>query len=142
MIPITDSTIAIAAALATAIMAAFLISLWLAIAGRRALSHTQELLRRCENELAESRTEQRGVSVALEQTQGQLQAKLEELASLKAELASSSARLNSAQQALTQLETQRLEREDRHLAQIALLNETRENLKKEFENLANRIFED
>lgn len=142
MIPITDSTIAVAAALATAIMAAFLVSVWLAIAGRRALSHAQERLRSCENELAESRAEQRGVSVALEQTQGQLQEKLAELASLKAELASSSARLNSAQQALMQLETQRLEREDRHLAQIALLNETRENLKKEFENLANRIFED
>jgi DNA recombination protein RmuC len=142
MIPITDTTIAVAAALATAVLTALLVSVWLAVAGRRALANAQALLHNCESELAGSRTEQRGISVALEQTQGQLQTKLAELASLKAELASSSAQLNSAQQTLTQLETQRLEREDRHLAQIALLNETRENLKKEFENLANRIFED
>lgn len=142
MIPITDATIAVAAAVATAIITAFLASVWLAITGRRALKNAQALLRSCESELAESRAEQRGISVALEQTQGQLQAKLAELASVKAELASSSAQLNTAQQALTQLETQRLEREDRHLSQIAMLNETRENLKKEFENLANRIFED
>jgi DNA recombination protein RmuC len=142
MIPITESTIALAAAIATAVLAALLVSVWLAVAGRRALINAQALLRSCEGELAESRAEQRGASVALEQTQGQLQAKLAELASLKAELASCSAQLNNAQQALTQLETQRLEREDRHLAQISLLNETRENLKKEFENLANRIFED
>jgi DNA recombination protein RmuC len=142
MIPITESTIALAAAIATAVLAALLVSVWLAVAGRRALLNAQALLRSCEGELAESRAEQRGASVALEQTQGQLQAKLAELASLKAELASCSAQLNNAQQALTQLETQRLEREDRHLAQISLLNETRENLKKEFENLANRIFED
>ena len=42
----------------------------------------------------------------------------------------------------TQLQTQQNERDNQHLAQIKLLNETRENLKKEFENLANKIFED
>jgi DNA recombination protein RmuC len=50
--------------------------------------------------------------------------------------------LNNSLQSHAQLKAQQLEREDRHLEQIQLLNETRENLKKEFENLANKIFED
>jgi DNA recombination protein RmuC len=142
MIPITDTTIAVAAALATAILTALLVSVWQAISSRRELAHVRAVLCNREDDLAETRAAQRGLSVALEQTQIQLQGALSEVAALKAELTLASTQLNSAQLALTQLETQRLERDDRHLAQIALLNEARENLKKEFENLANRIFED
>jgi DNA recombination protein RmuC len=43
---------------------------------------------------------------------------------------------------LAQLKTEQRERESRHEEQLLLLNEARDNLKKEFENLANRIFED
>ena len=42
----------------------------------------------------------------------------------------------------TRLHTEHRERQDRHAEQVQLLNEARDNLKKEFENLANRIFED
>lgn len=142
MIPITDTTIGIAAALATAIVTALLVSMWLAVSSRRALAAMQALLRNRDDELAEARAELRGQSVAFEQSQLQLQARLREVTVLKSELAEARSQLNSTQQALAKLETQHLEREDRHLAQIALLNETRENLKKDFENLANRIFED
>lgn len=142
MIPISDTTIGIAAALATAIVTALLVSMWLAISSRRALAAVQALLRSRDDELAEARAELRGYSVALEQSQLQLQARLGEVTVLKSELAEARTQLNCTQQALAKLETQHLEREDRHLAQIALLNETRENLKKDFENLANRIFED
>ena len=92
--------------------------------------------------MAEARAEQRGQSVALSQGQLQLQAQQRELHALKAELSTVNTELTSALQESTQLRTQQREREDRHLEQIQLLNETRENLKKEFENLANRIFED
>jgi DNA recombination protein RmuC len=47
-----------------------------------------------------------------------------------------------AGQEIAQLKTERRERESRHEEQLQLLNEARENLRKEFENLANRIFED
>jgi DNA recombination protein RmuC len=40
------------------------------------------------------------------------------------------------------LATEHRERQDRHEEQVQLLNEARDNLKREFENLANRIFED
>lgn len=140
--PIDDTTIAIAAAVAAAIVTALLISLWQAISNRRALAEARAELRARESELADARAEQRGQLVAMEQAQIQLSSKVVELSSLNAEVTNLRTQLNTAQRALAQLETQRHEREDRHLEQIALLNEARENLKKEFENLANRIFED
>ena len=142
MIPTDDTTIAIVAALAAVIVTALLVSAWLLFTSRRALAAVRGQLRTRDDEIAAVRAEQRGHAVALEQCQSQLQERLAELSGLKSELADNRAHLNSAQQAIAQLETQRREREDRHLEQIALLNETRENLKKEFENLANRIFDD
>jgi DNA recombination protein RmuC len=99
-------------------------------------------LRTQDEELAEARAELRGQSVALDQARLQLQGKEAEQSSLKTELAALNTQLNIALKEHAQLETQQREREDRHLEQIELLNETRENLKKEFENLANKIFED
>lgn len=95
-----------------------------------------------EEALAEASAQQRGQAVALEQAQLQLQAKSSELSALTDDLTQIRAQLNASLQENTQLQTQQDEREDRHLEQIKLLNETRENLKKEFENLANKIFED
>src|SRR5690606_20229922 len=118
------------------------LSLWQGIVSRRAHASTRELLRSREEELAEARAELRGQSVALNQGQQQLQASQSELSALKTDLTAVTARLNTTLQEYAQLRTQQSEREDRHLEQIQLLNETRENLKKEFENLANRIFED
>lgn len=137
-----DQLMLIAAALAATLLTALLLSLWLGISSRRALTATHEQLRLREGELSEARAELRGQSVALEQAQRQLEARQAELATVKDELTATNTRLNTLLQEHTQLQTQQREREDRHLEQIQLLNETRENLKKEFENLANRIFED
>jgi len=142
MMPSNDNLIVIAAALAATVLTALFISIWQGIASRRSLANTLQQLRFREEELTEARAEQRGQSIALEQSQLQLQEKLTELYALKAELAGLSSQLNCSQREHAQLKTQQREREDRHLEQLQLLNETRENLKREFENLANRIFED
>ena len=94
------------------------------------------------DELARLQAENRGQAVALEQARLQTQEKLAELDALRTELAELYSRHNTLLTEHTELQTQQREREDRHVEQIALLNETRENLKKEFENLANKIFED
>ncbi|MCB1689431.1 MAG: DNA recombination protein RmuC [Halioglobus sp.] len=143
MTTLTDEQlIIIAAALAATLVTALVISIWQGITSRRALAATREELHAREQELSEARAEARGQSVAVEQGHRQLQANQHELNTLKAELAAMHQQLNKTLQEHAQLKTQQLEREDRHLEQITLLNETRENLKKEFENLANRIFED
>lgn len=92
--------------------------------------------------LANSSADNRGQSVELEQARLHMQEKLDEIKSAKSELAELSARHSTVLNEHTELQTQLREREDRHVEQIQLLNETRENLKKEFENLANKIFED
>jgi DNA recombination protein RmuC len=92
--------------------------------------------------MARSSADNRGQSVELEQARLHMQEKLDELKSSKSELAQLSARHSTVLNEHTELQTQLREREDRHAEQIELLNETRENLKKEFENLANKIFED
>ena len=140
---ITDENmIIVAAALAATLLTALFISIWQGIAHRRALAVTRLQLRAQEQELAEARTDLRGQSVALEQTRQQLQEKQAEHTLLKEELTALNSQLNTSLKEHAQLETQLREREDRHQEQIELLNETRENLKKEFENLANKIFED
>jgi DNA recombination protein RmuC len=141
--PLTDENlIVIAAAIAATVLTALFISIWQGISSRRALARALKQLRTREEELAETRAELRGQSVALDQARLQLQGKQAEHNSQKAELAALNTQLNTALKEHAQLETQQREREDRHLEQIELLNETRENLKKEFENLANKIFED
>jgi DNA recombination protein RmuC len=132
----------IAAALAAALVTALALSIWQSISGRRTLDTTRDQLRTRDEDLSEARAELRGQSVALEQGRQQLQTSQRELVSLKADLLKVQQQLNNILQEHAQLKTQQHEREDRHLEQVQLLRETRENLKKEFENLANRIFED
>ena len=134
--------IIIAAVLAATILTALFISIWQGVSSRRTLAECREQLRIREEALTEASAQQRGQAVALEQAQLQLQAKSSELSALTDDLTQIRAQLNASLQENTQLQTQQDEREDRHLEQIKLLNETRENLKKEFENLANKIFED
>ncbi len=73
----------------------------------------------------------------------------EKLELLEADVARLTAERNALQQELHEtvvntgkLETQLAERARQHAEQITLLNENREALKREFENLANKIFED
>lgn len=142
MILTENHLIIIAAALAATLLTALFISIWQGVSNRRTLAEYREQLKLYEGTLAEASAHERGQSVALEQAQLQLQAKLLEVSALADELTQFRTRLNASLQENTQLQTQQDEREDRHLEQIKLLNETRENLKKEFENLANKIFED
>lgn len=137
-----DQFLAIAAALAATLLTALFVSVWQGVASRRALANARENLQRTNAELAECHAQQRGQTVALEQAHQQLRDRGNEVGTLKADLAALNHRLNIALQEQAILQTQQHEREDRHNAQVHLLNETRENLKKEFENLANRIFED
>jgi DNA recombination protein RmuC len=141
--PLTqENVMLIAAALAAAILTALCISIWQGVSARRALAAAKDTLNEREATLSEMRVECRGQTVALEQSHLQLQATQAELHALKTEMSATMTQLNLSQKELAQLQTQQREREDRHLEQIHLLNETRENLKKEFENLANKIFED
>ena len=137
-----DQLLMIAAALAATLVTALAISIWQGASSRRVLAATRDELRSREVELSEVHAELRGQSVAREQCLQQLLASQRELSVLKKELATVQLQLNGTSQEYAQLKTQQHEREDRHQEQITLLNETRENLKKEFENLANRIFED
>jgi len=91
---------------------------------------------------AQLQAENRGQSVALEQAQLQREEKLAELAALKTEHSELGQRLTRVLEDHAHLQAQQAEREEKHKDQLALLNETRDNLKKEFENLANKIFED
>jgi DNA recombination protein RmuC len=94
------------------------------------------------DDLARSNADNRGKSVELEQAQLHMQEKLSELKSSRSELTALNTRHNGLLNEHTELQTQQREREDRHGEQIELLNEARESMKKEFENLANKIFED
>ncbi|MFT4613022.1 MAG: DNA recombination protein RmuC [Bacteroidia bacterium] len=92
--------------------------------------------------LARAQADHRGQLVSLEATKAQLEEKLTQLQALQRDFTALQVTLADREQQLTQLKTEQHEREDRHQEQLTLLNEARENLKKEFENLANRIFED
>ncbi len=94
------------------------------------------------DELARARADVRGLSVEVEQTRHQLQEKMLELDNLKTQLLEMGDRCSQLLKDKTELETRHLEREDHHVQQVQLLTETRENVKQEFENLANKIFED
>jgi len=93
-------------------------------------------------ELAEARNQISGLSVALEQSRIQGRETLSRLDNAMSELAEVTRKYHALQNHYTRLETEHRERQDRHAEQVQLLNEARDNLKREFENLANRIFED
>jgi DNA recombination protein RmuC len=92
--------------------------------------------------LAEAQGDITAVSMARDHTDEKLQARIAEVQSLQSDLAELTAQFNSLQNDHTRLHTEHRERQNQHAEQVQLLNETRENLKKEFENLAHRIFED
>ena len=92
--------------------------------------------------LADAHSHIRGLSVEVDQVRVQLSDTLARLAEESARLTQTTAKYNALQNQHTRLETEHRERQDRHTEQVLLLNEARDNLKREFENLANRIFED
>ena len=93
-------------------------------------------------ELAEARSHIRGLSVELEQNRAQLRDALLQIGGATERLSEITSKYHALQNDHIRLETEHRERQDRHTEQVLLLNEARDNLKREFENLANRIFED
>jgi DNA recombination protein RmuC len=67
---------------------------------------------------------------------------VQQLNKLEDQLEEISHRYHALQNEHTRLKTQQQERQSQHEEQIQLLNEARENLKQEFQVLANKIFED
>ncbi|MEM8561456.1 MAG: DNA recombination protein RmuC [Pseudomonadota bacterium] len=94
------------------------------------------------HELTEAHIKVRELSLRHEHTAEQLQGYIQKLDESTAELAETNRRYSALQNQHTRLETEHRERQDKHSEQVQLLNDARDNLKKEFENLANKIFED
>ncbi len=94
------------------------------------------------DELAEARGDLRAMEVSLRESRSRTDEKLQELSRTREDLSKLSKQYSVLLTEHTELQTRQAEREDRHKEQLGLLNEARDNLKREFENLANRIFED
>ena len=92
--------------------------------------------------LAASDRETTALEVEREQLNLRLNEQRQTLADLGGELERQGQRMQNLQQENTRLQTQQEERDEQHQDQLALLKEARDNLKQEFELLANRIFED
>jgi DNA recombination protein RmuC len=92
--------------------------------------------------LAGARRHARGVALTLEQARARLGEKERQHRRLQDQLRQLEARYHALRNDHTRLRTVQQEREERHIEQIQLLNEARDNLKRDFENLANRIFEE
>jgi DNA recombination protein RmuC len=92
--------------------------------------------------LAASHRETTALEVEREQLNLRLNEQRQTLADLGGELEQQGQRMQNLQQENTRLQTQQEERDEQHQDQLALLKEARDNLKQEFELLANRIFED
>ncbi|KAA1190559.1 DNA recombination protein RmuC [Pseudohalioglobus sediminis] len=93
-------------------------------------------------ELATTNREVTALEVEREQLRYRLQEKGEQLQRLQDEAEQQNRRYQDLRSEHVRLHTQQEEREEQHLDQLKLLKEARDNLKQEFELLANRIFED
>jgi DNA recombination protein RmuC len=93
-------------------------------------------------ELATSHRQITALEVERDQILNRLQEGKESLDRLDDELKEVDQRFQNLQTKHTRLQTQQEEREEQHRDQMSLLKEARDNLKQEFELLANRIFED
>lgn len=108
---------------------------------RAALTSLSEQHRELE-QVAQAREVRMGVLKSGVANIGQrAQEKDREIASLNRQLTSLRTQFSSLEKDHVELNTRQAERESQHSEQLALLSENRESLKREFENLANRIFE-
>ena len=94
------------------------------------------------DQLVESQSNFRAQSVELQLARESYQEKVSQIQKLERQLSDLTSQFNTLQNDHTRLRTEHRERQGQHEQQVQLLNETRENLKKEFENLAHKIFED
>ena len=93
-------------------------------------------------ELAEASRSITALEVERDQLRGRLLEDRSAMGKLEDEMDNHIRRYQALQNEHTRLQTQQEEREDQHQSQMTLLKEARDNLKQEFELLANRIFED
>ena len=114
--------------------------------GRSATSRLRSTLSRSNDQLRQAlsaaKAHNRGLTVELATTGVQLSDRQSELQALRSRHEAMRGRYQAVQNDHTRLRTREQERESHHAEQIRLLNEARDNLKRDFENLANRIFED
>ncbi|GAB5452978.1 MAG: DNA recombination protein RmuC [Halioglobus sp.] len=142
MNPNADTIILAAAALVVLVVLSLFVSLWRGITARRALRQAEAQVRQRDELLNNARVDFRGQSVALEQARAQLGEKQHEITRLRSEMGALQERLSEALQSNAELSSRQQERDSKHQEQIKLLNETRQSLTKDFENLSNRIFEE
>ena len=123
---------------------------------QQALDHATTRLEETRTELAEAAAErnalrdaEQAASLRASVLETELRAareRLQETAGQLAQLQQQSDELDQRHRQLqnshTELETRQAERDQQHAEQLQLLNENKEALKREFENLAHRIFED
>ena len=138
----TDTMLLAAAALAVSIVVALIVSVWQGVKARRALARTRKALHASQAELAAAQLNVHGLAVELDQVRAQMGDRQNDIGELRENLAQLQGQLQSALRSNAELETSQRERAGQHHEQLKLLNDARDNLKKEFENLANRIFED
>lgn len=95
-----------------------------------------------QNELNDAERELSGQITELRLTEARLTESHSQVHQLENQLGKAQRNSQALHIEQTRLHTQQQEREERHTEQIQLLSETKSNLKREFELLANKIFED
>jgi len=130
------------AAAALLVLVGLVVSIWRGVAARREVAALREELADRERTLQAAQLEVHGKAVELEQLATRLMETRREVEGLKAQVGEVAGHLQAARTREAEVRTELREREDRHGEQLALLTEARDNLKKEFEILAHRIFDE
>lgn len=140
--PPDELLIPAAAAIAALVLLGLIVSLWRGVVARRELAASQLALAEREQSLQEALLGNHGQAVELDARGRRLDERDTRIGELQVEIQALRSRLDEASRDNAELQTRQAEREDRHRQEMQLLTEARDSLKKEFENLANRIFED
>ncbi|SEL57173.1 DNA recombination protein RmuC [Halomonas daqiaonensis] len=119
-----------------------LVMAWLGLAWRSRLVAAEARLLHREQECTESEASVRRLEQELAHSDAQLDGSRERLVAVEAELAGMRDRLAERREHAARLETEHEQMALRHREQLALLEEARERLKEEFQQLAGRIFEE
>ncbi|NQX87206.1 MAG: DNA recombination protein RmuC [Halioglobus sp.] len=127
---------------ATLLLIGLTTACWRAVSNRRALAARAQEASGLAAELAAALAQQHGQSAIVEQLHAQLGARAGELQGLQERYERIVGQLTIAREQSARLEVQQKERDNRHQEQLQLLNDARDTLKKDFEVLANRIFDD
>ena len=138
----TEMLLLAGVAAALLVLVGLVVSIWRGVAARREVAALREELADRERTLQAAQLEVHGKAVELEQLATRLMETRREVEGLKAQVGEVAGHLQAARTREAEVRTELREREDRHGEQLALLTEARDNLKKEFEILAHRIFDE